>query len=72
MGWGRQSLYFSRVPVADAVHTQGLLRPVPTQGQRGHLPALPLQVPDGSLSYFQLLLLCLRGAQAVVAQARLS
>lgn len=54
-------LYFSRVPVAEAVHAQGLLGRVPALWQRGHLLALLLQVPNGFPCHGQLLLFCLRG-----------
>lgn len=62
--------YFSRVPVTDAVHVQGLLGRVPTQRQWGHLPALLLQLPNGPLRHGQLLLLCLLGTQAAGVQTR--
>ena len=58
---GPQRLYFSRVPVADAVHVQGLLGWAPALRQRSHLLAPQLQVPNSLLSHGQLLLLCLRG-----------
>lgn len=67
---GRQRLYFSRVPVADAVHGQGLLGWGPALRQRGYLLALLLQLPNGLLGHGQLLLFCLSGAQAVEVQAR--
>lgn len=41
-GLGGLSPYFSRVPVADAVHVQGLLGWGPALLQRGHLLAPPL------------------------------
>lgn len=54
-------LYFSGVPVADAVHVQGLLWRFSALWQRGDLLAPSLQVPGGLLGQGQLLLLCLWG-----------
>lgn len=56
-GW---RLYFSRVPITDAVHTQGLRGQVPSLWQRGHPLALQLQVLDRLFGHGQLLLLCLQ------------
>lgn len=41
-GRGGRSLYFSRLPVTDAIHTQRLLGWVPALWQRGHLLTPPL------------------------------
>lgn len=64
--------YLSRVPVADAVHVQGLLGWVPALWKRGHLSAALLQFPNGPLCYGQLLLLCLQWAQTGGAQSSLT